>query len=412
VQFTLNFGHRWPMSVHVSHIKEVPMKKQLITACLALGGVSAHAINLDEEGRFQLTGFYELTAGKVLSGKAQGQDNWSYQGYQCPCAVQNWEYVKVYEKDKGWQLDQESLLGLQLNAKLTSSVSATMQVVSRPSSYNVGNYEPTIDWAYASWKVSEDWTLQAGRKRIPLYYYSDYLYIGYAYPWVRPSADVYGWPIFAYDGVTALYTRELGTTGWSMNASLWSGNFTDKDSAYMGKLYYGTKVEESWKRIQGGWVGVSNGVVELRLMHSMYQETTKSTATDGSVSVINDSVFSRVVGASLNVDYEAWLLRAELNKSSQRPNDPSKFVYNYYLLGGGYKVGQFTPMFTMSRYMTEPTTMAAQEGSLTRSASVRWDFMKNTALKLQYDDKKDLSRYSYPFFGDSKMLSVSLQGVF
>ena len=69
-------------------------------------------------------------------------------------------------------------------------------------------------------------------------------------------------------------------------------------------------------------------------------------------------------------------------------------------------------MFTTSRYMTKPNDISAREGRFTRSASVRWDFAKNLALKLQYDDSKDKSQYDYPFFGDSKLLSVSLQGVF
>jgi len=33
-------------------------------------------------------------------------------------------------------------------------------------------------------------------------------------------------------------------------------------------------------------------------------------------------------------------------------------------------------------------------------------------LKLQYDVSRDESQYSTPFFGDSKLLSISLQGVF
>jgi len=60
----------------------------------------------------------------------------------------------------------------------------------------------------------------------------------------------------------------------------------------------------------------------------------------------------------------------------------------------------------------EPTTAASVEGRNTSMFSVRWDFMKNTALKVQYDISKDHSEYPYPFLGDSNILSVSLQGIF
>ena len=146
------------------------MKQSVLLACLALGGATAQAVTLDDEGRFQFTGFFQLTGGKVLSGEAQGQKSWSYQNFNCPCTIQNWEYVGVYEKGRGLQLDKESLVGGQLNAKLTNSVSATAQVVARPHNNHSADYMPTLDWADVSWKPAEDFTLQLGRKRIPLYY--------------------------------------------------------------------------------------------------------------------------------------------------------------------------------------------------------------------------------------------------
>ena len=66
-------------------------------------------------------------------------------------------------------------------------------------------------------------------------------------------------------------------------------------------------------------------------------------------------------------------------------------------------------MYTYSQYTTvnEPT-----EGRKTQYLSLRWDFRQDTALKIQYDISKDKSHYPYPFFGDSKLFSVSLQGIF
>lgn len=388
------------------------MKQRFLLACLALGGATAQAVTLDDEGRFQFTGFFQLTGGKVLSGEAQGQKSWSYQNFNCPCTIQNWEYVGVYEKGRGLQLDKESLVGGQLNAKLTNSVSATAQLVARPQNNHSADYMPTLDWAYVSWKPAEDFTLQLGRKRIPLYYYSDYLYIGYAYPWVRPAPDVYGWPIFSYDGVTGLYTHALGNSDWTLNASVWRGRSQDNNSAYWNNIYYGTKVSTKWDNITGTWASLSNGIVEGRVMFMNHQETTVQLPGTASETVLSDHQSTRIRGVSFNVDYQNYILRSELNQFKQRPGAANKFIYNYFLVGAGYKLGQFTPMFTTSRYMTKPSEGSSREGRFTRSASVRWDFAKNLALKVQYDDSKDKSQYSYPFFGDSKLLSVSLQGVF
>lgn len=379
---------------------------------LELSPLASHAIDLDSEGKIKVTGFYQLTGGKVLSGSALGQSNWSYMKWNCPCAIQAWEYVGVYEKSKGFQFDQESLLGAQINAEITPSLTATAQLVLRPKNYEDGNGKPTLDWAYASWKATDNLSLQAGRKRIPLYYYSDYLYIGYAYPWVRPAPDVYGWPIFTYDGLTAQYTHDLGGE-WTVNATAWAGSFESKKNAYDTLIYYGSETQEKWKKIKGISASVSNGTIEARAMMMTHrQDTWQVDPATKAQTFFNDNVFTRIVALSLNVDYQNWLLRTELNRFSQRPSEPTKFVYDYYLVGVGYKWGEFTPMITQSHYITAPNTLVPQEGRKTRALSLRWDFRQNMALKFQYDQSTDESKYSYPFFGDHKLFSVSLQGVF
>ena len=90
--------------------------------------------------RFNFSGFGQYTVGKVLSGDTQPfalTGNWN-----CPCAIANWEYVGVYEKSKGWQADQESLIGLQGTLHFGDALSATAQVLARPNNFN---FRPTLD---------------------------------------------------------------------------------------------------------------------------------------------------------------------------------------------------------------------------------------------------------------------------
>ena len=388
--------------------------KAIFSICLlALLPGLAQAIDLDEKGTLTLTGFYSLTGAKVLSGSAQGSSTpWQYQNYKCPCTIQNWEYTGVYEKSKGWQFDQESLIGVQIKKEFTPAFSATTQLVARTLNPNAGS-RPTVDWAYLSWSPFKDvpsLTFQAGRLRIPLYYYSDYLYIGYAYPWVRPAPDVYGWPIYAYDGVNATWKTQLGKSAWSMTASTWYGNYTQKDDAYDTRLYYTTPTHESWKKITGAFVALNNGVFDVRGMIMKHRDTVWQDNLDGSRNTLLDNKYTRIVGLAGNMDYQNWIVKAEVDRFEQvdKPAGINN-IYKYALLGVGRSFGNWTPMYTMSRYttVTEPI-----EGRRTQYLSLRWDFKQNTALKVQYDVSKDKSTYPYPFFGDSKLLSVSLQGLF
>ncbi|MEC5162610.1 MULTISPECIES: hypothetical protein [unclassified Janthinobacterium] len=389
------------------------MKKTLIALALAtLAAGHAGAIDLSDDGSLKLTGFYNLTGAKVLSGAAQGSGApWTYQQWKCPCTIQGWEYVSVYQKDKGFQLDQESLLGVQIKKDFTPTLSLTTQLVARANNPNEGS-RPTVDWLYATWSPSADsaWTFQAGKMRIPLYYYSDYLYIGYAYPWVRPMPDVYGWPIYAYNGANVSYRTQFGATDWAGTFTAWAGGYTQKHDAYDTLIYYTTPTHESWKNIVGASASANNGVFDARAMLMHYNGSTWQDNPDGSRASIIDDQSTRIMGLSVNMDYRNWLVKTEVDRYEQI--DAGKGlnnVYKYALFGVGYQYGAWTPMYTFSRYRTITQPI---EGRNTQYLSLRWDVRKNMALKLQYDVSKDRSQYSYPFFGDSKLLSVSLQGIF
>ena len=388
--------------------------KKIILAPLVplLFAGSASAIDLTEDGSLRLTGFYSLTGAKVLSGSALGSSApWTYQQWKCPCTIQGWEYGAVYEKDKGFQFDQESLIGFQIKKDFSQTLSATTQLVSRALNPNDGS-RPTIDWAYLTWQPSADssWTFQAGKFRIPLYYYSDFLYIGYAYPWVRPAPDVYGWPIYSYNGGNVSYRTQLGASDWAATVLAWTGSYTQKNDAYDTKIYYTTPTHESWKNIYGASVTANNGIFDVRGMMMWYKDSLWQDNPDGTRNTFIDSQATRIMGVSANMDYKNWLVKAEVDRYEQI--DASKGlnnVYKYALVGVGYQYGAWLPMYTVSRYrtITEPI-----EGRDTQNVSLRWDFRKNMALKVQYDISKDKSNYAYPFFGDSKLLSVSLQGIF
>ena len=400
------------------------MKRIPLTLLLAVVPAFSHAIDLDDAGAFTLTGFYNLTGGYVVSGNSPVTTSpWTYvqpfansstSTWKCPCTIQNWEYVGVYQNGKGLQFNQETLGGVQFKKEFTPEFSATLQLVSRATNPNAGS-RPTVDWAYVTLTPSHDsaWTFQAGKFRIPLYYYSDYLYIGYAYQWVRPAPDVYGWPIYSYDGVNVGYKSQLGGSNWSLTSQMWYGNYTQDNDAYDTEIYYGVPTNESWKNIWGAYASVNNGTVDVRAMIMKYRDDIWQDNPGGPPTTLtgSPSEFTRIEGLAANLDYKNFIVRSEIDRYQQidLPNGVDN-VYKYMLIGAGYTFfGNLTPMYTFSRYRTVAEPI---EGRNTQNISVRWDFMKNTALKVQYDVSRDASQYATPFFGDSKLLSISLQGVF
>ena len=64
-----------------------------------------------------------------------------------------------------------------------------------------------------------------GRLRIPFFYYSEFLEVGYAYNWVRTPSDVYSIPFSSFDGVDITHRFSVGKFDGSIQANY--GRFTE-----------------------------------------------------------------------------------------------------------------------------------------------------------------------------------------
>lgn len=354
---------------------------------LAVLGATASAT----AGELSFTGFGTIGVGKALSGPQQ-----RYFGFDCPCYIANYPDVGVYE-DKV-SIKPDTRLGLQANYRLDGGLSFTGQV----TGHGGNDMKPTVDWAYGSYALSDSLTLQAGRKRLPLFGYSDFFQVGYAYPWIRPPGDLYGWQIVAYNGANLLFRKNYGSL--SVTANVWAGSESDKDNRMLGKIYYDDRVDEKWKSIVGGYVelGTDWGTARFVMMSNKVDRV-----VGGAVN--KSGVKQNFYGFTFNVDQNDWVLRTEINRFV-RPDAP-KDIYNVYFVGAGRRFGDWLPMLTYSRFTEDfkddPTS---NEKHNTLAATLRWDFRDNMALKFEYDRFKD--RSAFPFIGNSKAFAVSLDFTF
>lgn len=218
-------------------------------ASIALLSASASA-------EVSLSGFASINAGKVLNGS--GVEHFGVE----PSFLADYPNVSAYKEE--WDLAPESLFGLQISADLSEGLSATAQIVGR----GVDDFEPNFEWAYISYEFNDNWTVQAGKKRLPLFYYSDFFDVGYAYVWMRAPADNYTWQIFNYNGVNALYSGDIGD--WSIATNIYLGREDDKENTLLGDFFFGETTREIWKDIVGGVVNISKDWLEVRLTHMQY----------------------------------------------------------------------------------------------------------------------------------------------
>jgi hypothetical protein len=319
----------------------------------------------------------------------------------CTRFVADWAHAGVYSDSPDYR--EESKLGVQGTLKFSPAISFTSQLVARTADVS----QISLEWAYLTFDINPAWTVQLGRKRLPLFYYSDSQDVGFSYPWLRLPPDVYGWDAVNYNGASTTYRKTFGT--WSMKADAFTGSESTKNSPY-AKLYYMEPKTIEWNSIVGGDVELNKDWLTFRLtyIHSGYQQIDQQT---GSKDVWPSGAYSgnqTIYGASLNVDTERVLVRSEYSVF-----DRGSFQYTAkaWMIGVGSPLGKWTPMITASGYR-ETTRfpdnyVPSNWGDL--SLSVRYDISTSSALKFQVDRLHDGPN---TFMGDSNMIAVSYDFVF
>lgn len=151
--------------------------------------------------------------------------------------------------------DTDGVFGLQANAKIDDKLSMTAQIVAR----GLEDYDPKLEWAFAAYDFNEHFTARVGRLRAPFFLVSEYLEVGFAYPWIRPPQESYYFiPFSAVDGVDGTVKMPLGD--WQLAAQAYFG--TNKDKQFIKSI--GDEVDSDVKNLTGVVLSASNDVWTLR----------------------------------------------------------------------------------------------------------------------------------------------------
>lgn len=382
---------------------------------LALAVAGALTAPLAVAGDMRFSGFLSLGGGLVDDAKSQ-----SYGGYS--------------EEDITFD---HNIFGLQVSGDVSDKLTATVQLTARGSE----DYQVNTEWAYLSWQATDNSKVRMGRLRTPFYMYSDFLDVGYAYPWISPPREVYYLPFNNVNGVD-FYTS---TTWLNLDATFqaYFGGFDDQLDLD------GDGVEESAKtRNQMGLAGTLGR--DWWTLRAAYHQADLTIDVMGVplgggqtlgdlASLLSLSGFSAnadkllvdedkasFAELGLNIDTGTFVAAAEHVEFEAKNSLLSKNVREYVM--GGVRFGSWLVHVTASKTKDEVShpeagiplaqqtalligtlQAVAQSQVIERDVitlGTRWDLTAGTALKLQYDDVSDDVR------GDQKVYSFAVQTVF
>ncbi|WP_200375641.1 hypothetical protein [Thiocystis violacea] len=121
----------------------------------------------------------------------------------------------------GGTLNRDSLAGLQLDARLTDAWRLTLQAKVAPSTHDDNAWEPTLSWAFLSWRPSNDLLLRAGKLRLPLMLYSANSDVGTTFDFARLPSEVYSLlPTTDLKGLSFARTWLDGEREWMLEGYL------------------------------------------------------------------------------------------------------------------------------------------------------------------------------------------------
>ncbi len=302
--------------------------------------------------------------------------------------------------------DPDTIVGIQLTKEITDDLKLTAQFVSRGSE----NYDISAEWAYLTYSINENWDVRAGRLRVPFFYYSDYLDVGFAYNWISPPSEVYRIGQNNFVGVDTIYRAELGD--WQ---SSWQGFYgrLEDELTFSGisfdidiKNYAGLSATFSrdWLTLRASYVrgdtSADNGFI-LPLLESIEGAGYGELANQ--IDPANELAFT-YWALSSNIDYENWLLTAEFTANTQdRVQTVSEDIAYLFSVGRRfddfifhvtYAVNETDPDFSLNTIPKDgDPELAALSNTLdsvisnfkntSLTAGIRYDVMSNAALKFE-----------------------------
>ena len=371
--------------------------KYIKVICLALLSLSLLPM---ANAEVKFNGFGSVVMGQTLT-------------HQAPFTADFYDVGQYSDKPS---FKPETVFALQATADVSQDLKFTGQYLTK----GTDEFETELDWYYLTFSGVEDWTFMAGRRNIPMYYYSEFSEVGFAYPWIRPPANLYWWQITQFNGVHASYDFEIGDLGNTITA--FYGNeysIDNKEMLFYDKLFAATpaasSIDEIWTDIVGFNYSLVGEFFDLRFVYFQNHRNRTTYHVDGTVTemVPFDQTF---MGFGGNVNLDMFTILFDMNLVIY--DNEVELEYPTWLVSLVYNIGKYQPYVVYSQadetHGDDPAGTNSWEQHFTAGVGVRYNLSSSAALKVQYDyfeDQGDVD-HSYDYHGDSETIAVALDFIF
>lgn len=249
----------------------------------------------------------------------------------------------------------DAIMGVQLAFNFSENVSATTQLVTLFGTKSNAN----VEWAYLSYNMTDNFTIRAGRLRLPYYLLSEFLDVGYAYPWVRPPEEVYNVPISSYEGFDFIYRFEA--FGWDAMWQTYTGGPVKRDDKFGVDFKLDDTLGHALEVSRGSWTfrtGYSFGKLAIS-----ENENTPASITDAvagaranfGLELLSTGDMADYTSFGVRYDDSSWLVLAEITRL--RTFEGATGGRDAHYISVGRRLGQWMPYTAWNRFRPSGDTI-------------------------------------------------------
>ena len=325
------------------------------------------------------------------------------------------DFFEVGQYENELTFNAETMIALQLTSNLADNLMMTGQLTTKGSD----EFKPEFSWYYLTYFAENDWTVMLGRRNIPMYYYSEFYDVGFAYPWMRPPSNLYWWQIVQFNGLHVSKDFSLGDL--SNNVTVYYGNENSEDNKEMGfyaeQGFYDTAenkaigVNENWRDITGVSWNISGDFFDVRIAY-MEHQLDRDFVMDNDTIRVGLRTSQKFYGVGGSLDFNPFTVLFEYNYV--RRYDTNQEEWPTFLLSLVYTWNEFQPYIVYSKADQYRVFGKEYEEHTLISYGIRYDFANSASLKVQFDNFNDQGHEpsGWDFHGSSDTLSFGIDFVF
>ena len=397
------------------------MKKALLATAVA-SMAAALAVNVNAAD-IRWNGFASVAGGISTSTakRSDGQEN------------------ELYGYDSDFNFRPETKLALQASSDLGNGLSVTAQAIAR----GADAYTMEMEWAFVTYEFGDANRVNVGRMRIPFFMYSDYLDVGYAYPWIRPPASVYDFFSSRLDGVNLQFNGALGS--WDSSLQFVGGRNVDDLNLAPGQV-----ANAELANFLGGAWAINNDWLTLRAAYfqadatillddltaikqgweaTPFPQVADKFAMEGDV--------GNFIGLGAKIEKNGWLMVVEGTQidvaDSWNPKQTSSYItlaktFNDLTFHVTYEMEEDKPTDKVTADVPFPSgnpgldglyqvtngfINSLQDKNTTMTVGMKYNFHPSASFKIDYSQRTWDSESTLDFTDDTAgVLSFSIDTVF